>query len=599
MRRRHLVGLLSLVFSSWLLAQNPPPPPTAGGGGGAANTRALADPTTPARVEARLAPLNGLTPVTAQQLLNPPPGDWLHWRRTYNGHGVSPLSQINRNNVKNLKVAWTWSLAPGVNESAPLVHDGIMYVWNYGDRVQALDAKTGNVLWQYTRELPSDITLATFLRTKKHLALAGNKLILPTTDVHLIALDAKSGTVLWDTTVADYKLRYAYNAGPLIIRDKVLVATTNCSPGRTAPKPPPDGCFISAHDLETGKELWRFNTIPKPGEPGGDSWNNLPPERRNGAALWTSGSYDPELNLTYWGTGQPYPWVSMDRGTFEPEGPVSKTHELLYTNSTLALNPDTGKLVWHFAHLPNDSWDQDYAFERIVINIRVNGRMRKAVVTVGKPGIVEVLDAATGEFIYAKDMGTQTMVKSIDPVTGAKTLIKAEPWNTYFFCPTNAGSKSFQAGSYDPATKNYYFTLNEICMRPGGGVQPNPITPDGEPGRVVAVNLETREVTWQHRERSPQSSAVLATAGGLVFVGTMDRYFRAHDDRTGKILWETRLNDVPNAFPITYAVGGKQYIAMIAGYSGINGRGHYVGIVPEIGASLPPANAVLWVWELN
>jgi alcohol dehydrogenase (cytochrome c) len=278
---------------------------------------------------------------------------------------------------------------------------------------------------------------------------------------------------------------------------------------------------------------------------------------------------------------------------------VSKTHELLYTNSTLALNPDTGKLAWHFAHLPNDSWDQDYAFERVIVNVQINGRMRKAVVTVGKPGIVEALDAATGEFLYAKDMGTQTIVKSIDPVTGAKTMIGAEPWGTVAFCPTNAGAKSFQAGAYDPASKNYYFTLNEICIRPGGGTQPHPDTPDGEPGRVVAVNLETRQVTWQHRERSPQSSATLATAGGLVFVGTMDRYFRAYDDRSGKILWETRLNDVPNAFPITYMVDGKQYIAMIAGDAGINGRGHYAGLVPEIASSLPAPAPILWVWELN
>ena len=169
-RRRAVDSLFFVVAGS--KPSDPPP------GGGGANTRALADPSTPARTEARLASLNRLTPVTEQQLLNPPPGDWLHWRRTYNGHGVSPLAQINRNNVKNLKVAWAWSLAPGVNESAPLVHDGIMYVWNYGDRVQALDARTGNLLWQYSRELPSDITLASFLRTKKHLAIAGNKLIL-------------------------------------------------------------------------------------------------------------------------------------------------------------------------------------------------------------------------------------------------------------------------------------------------------------------------------------------------------------------------------------------------------------------------------------
>jgi alcohol dehydrogenase (cytochrome c) len=551
------------------------------------------------RTERRLAPLNRLTPVTNQMLLNPPPGDWLHWRRTYAGHGNSPLTQINRSNVKNLKVAWAWSMAPGVTEFTPLVHDGIMFLWNHGDRIQALDASTGTMLWQYIKDLPSDLSMRGFWATKKHLAIAGNKIIVATSDMHLVALDMKTGKVIWDTTVADYKMRFAYNSGPVVIRDKVLMGSTGCAPGRSSKVAPIGGCFITGHDLETGKELWRFHTIAKPGEPGGDSWNNLPAEKRAGASLWTSGAYDPELNLTYWGTGQPFPWGSEDRGTYEPAGVVSKSHELLYTNSTLALNPDTGKLVWHFAHLPNDSWDQDYAFERVVVNIQVNGRPRKAVVTVGKPGIVEALDAATGEFLYAKDMGTQTIVKSIDPVTGAKTMVGAQPWGTVAFCPTNAGAKSFQAGAYDAATKNYFFTLNEICIREGGGTMPLPDTPDGEPGRVVAVNLETRELTWQHRERSPQSSATLATAGGLVFVGTMDRYFRAYDDRSGKILWETRLNDVPNAFPITYMVDGKQYIAMIAGDAGINGRGHYVGIVPEIGASLPAAGPVLWVWQLN
>ena len=273
------------------------------------------------------APLDKLTPVTDEMLRNPPPGDWLHWRRTYDGWAYSPLTQINRKNVKDLKVAWTFSLAStddAVNEFTPLVHDGVMFLWNFGDTIQALDAKTGTLLWQYNHTLPDDYpTLPGFFLTKRSLAIGGDKLIVPTIDMHVIALDIKTGKEVWDIATDDYKSERTYNSGPLVVKDKVIVGAGNCSPGganqeegKVAGYFPPGGCFITGHDLATGKELWRFNTVAHHDEPGGDTWNNLPDEKRGGCAIWEAGQYDPELNLTYWGTGSPSPWSTVTRGTF-------------------------------------------------------------------------------------------------------------------------------------------------------------------------------------------------------------------------------------------------------------------------------------------
>ncbi len=242
------------------------------------------------------APLNRLTPVTDEMLRNPPPGDWLNWRRTYDGWAYSPLTQINRKNVKDLKVAWTFSMTSpddAVNETTPIVHDGIMFLWNFGDMIQALDAKTGTLLWQFDYTLPSDYpSLPGFYRTKRSLAIGGNKLLVGTIDMHLIALDIKTGKKIWDVVTDDYKSERTYNSGPLVVKDKVLIGAGNCSPGsanrdggKVAGYFPPGGCFITGHDLETGKELWRFNTVAHTNEPGGDTWNNLPDDKRGGSAI--------------------------------------------------------------------------------------------------------------------------------------------------------------------------------------------------------------------------------------------------------------------------------------------------------------------------
>jgi alcohol dehydrogenase (cytochrome c) len=608
---RNLVACLAVlatlaVLDRVVMTQQPPaaPPPAGRGAGPAPEGRGAAPAAAPAgrgrglnepyvqkALAAIRAPLDRLTPVTEEMLRNPPAGDWLHWRRTYNGWGYSPLNQINRDTVKNLKVSWAWSLnssSQAVNEITPLVHDGVMFLWNFGETIQALDAKTGSLLWQYEYELPEDYpSLPGFFRTKRSLGIGGNKLIVPTIDMHIIALDIKTGQKVWDVVTDDYNSLRTYNSGPVVIKDKVLVGAGNCSPGHAnsgrgthGGKFPPGGCFITGHDLETGRQLWRFNTIAQAGEPGGDTWNNLPNEKRGGGAIWVPGQYDPELNLTYWGTGSPSPWSTVTRGTFDAKG--------LYMNSTLALNPDTGKLVWYYQHIGADPYDQDYAFERIIAPVNIQGRTRKAVITVGKPGIFEAVDAATGEFLFARDPGAQNVATAIDPVTGVKTLLPEPLPEGVKRCPGNIGARNFPAGAYSPSTNRYYLPINDTCTETQGDT----------PARFLALGLTTQEFVWDIKSRVPQSSAVLTTAGGLVFSATPDRYFRAFDDRDGKLLWQSpRLNDIPNAFPISYMVDGKQYIAMVAGNTGLQGN-NALGTAPELGAVRGAPSSILWVWEL-
>jgi alcohol dehydrogenase (cytochrome c) len=602
------VGACLVVLATWTLldrvalTQAPAPAPPAAaapqapatGGGRAgdpagAGGRGALSPFAEAALAVLRAPLGRLTPVTDAMLRNPPPGDWLHWRRTYDGWAHSPLTQINRDTVKDLKVAWTFSLnSTGVNEFTPLVHDGVMFMWDYGETIQALDAKTGTLLWQFRHQLPADYPpLPPFFRTKRNLAIGGDKLIVPTTDMHVIALDVKTGTKVWDVVTDDYKSLRTYNSGPLVIKDKVLVGAGNCSPGHANSSRgtyggmfPPGGCFITGHDLETGRQLWRLNTIARPDEPGGDTWNNLPMEKRGGGAIWVAGQYDPELNLTYWGTGSPSPWSTVTRGTLDAKG--------LYMNSTLALDPDTGKLVWYYQHIGADPYDQDYAFERIVVTVNVKGKPRKAVITVGKPGIFEALDAATGQFLFARDPGAQNVATALDPVTGVKTLLPEPVPAGTTRCPGNMGARNFPAGSYSPLTNRYYLPIIDSCMGKMGDT----------PARFLAFDPQTQEFAWDIRSRVPQSSAVLTTAGGLLFSATPDRYFRAFDDRTGKVLWESpRLNDIPNAFPITYMVDGKQYVAMPVGSPGLQGNAA-LRAAPELGAVRGASSAMLWVWQL-
>ena len=538
-------------------------------------------------------PLDKITPVTDALLQNPPPGEWLTWRRGFDDQGFSPLKQITKSNVNNLRVAWTWTLSPGANEATPLVHDGVMFLHSPGDKLQALDAATGDLLWQYARILPPGVNAG----NKRAISIYGNKVYMATSDVHAVALDVKTGRVVWDQPLVEER-GFNVSGGPLVAKGKVMIGTSGRVGGKN---------YIVALDAETGNFAWKFNTIAQPGEPGGDTWNDHTAEERNGGSVWTAGSYDSALNLAFFGVAQTYDTALL----VKPVRPGVKT-DGLYTDCTLAINPDTGKLVWYYQHLPNDQWDLDWVFERQIVRMPVNGVVRPVIMTSGKQATYDVLDAETGKWIYSKDLGLQNIVSSIDPVTGKKTInpqTMPGDGQSKMVCPNVNGAKSWIPGSFNPDTKIMYVPLIEACMdltpvtdggrgllSAGGrpALRPRPDS-DGKYGRVEAINMATREVVWTERHRAPVSSGALDTAGGVIFNGSIDRYFRAYDDQTGKLLWETRLSDVPSNAPIAYTVNGKQYIAIGVGNGGAQATG-FAALTPEI-QNLDRSPAV-WVFQL-
>lgn len=551
--------------------------------------------------------VKSIRPVTDEMLRRPDPADWLMWRRTYDGWGYSPLDQINKSNVKDLRVAWSWSLNPGATETTPIVHDGVLYIWNFGDKVQALNGATGDLIWEYKRDLPEKLVAAGGNNlAKRNMAIYGDNLLIATSDAHIMALDLKSGKVVWDHETADWNKGWRYTAGPFVANGVLVQGMTGCGNAE------PGGCFITGHDPANGKELWRINTIAQPEQPGGDTWNGLPVESRFGASAWIAGSFDPEQNVVFYGVGQPYPWISEMRGT-KPTRPGMKSNAL-FSDSTLAIDPKTGNLKWHHQYLEDDTWDLDYVYERLLIDLPANGQPRKQVVTVGKLGIIESLDRTNGQWLWAKQTIPQNVVAKIDPKTGEKTINEASYphiGKTTVNCPADPGGRGWPATAYSPKTQMLYLPLNEFCSNTtptpldqgqaytGGGraVFARTLVPnsDGNVGRIDAVKLTDQSQAWSFRMRAPATGAVLPTGGGLVFAGAWDRSFRAFDDTTGKVLWQVKTNNAVNAFPISYSVNGKQYIAVAVG----NGSSHaksLATLTPEI--QVPEGGSTLWVFAL-
>jgi alcohol dehydrogenase (cytochrome c) len=535
--------------------------------------------------------LEKLTAVTEAQLLNPPVGDWLMWRRTYDTAAASPLNQINAKNVTQLQVAWTWSLPDGANMMVPIVRDGVLFTYNFGDIVEALDARSGEVLWAYQHKIAD----ASIYSPKKGIALYDDKVLVPTSDSHLLAINAKTGKLLWDHAI-DLKGQTStwMKSAPIIVKGKAIIGTT----GQLDVE---GGNFMVAIDLSTGKEAWRFYSIARPGEPNGNSWNGLPLEKRTGGSIWNPATYDPELNLLYFGPAPTYDTRSLRK----PVGAPGITNDGLYTDSTVALNPDTGKLVWHYQHLRNDQLDHDWAYERQIVTMQVNGAPRKVVITGGKQAIFEALDAATGAYLFSIDMGMQNVISAIDPKTGEKTISPAampDLNNTQpviqlnGVCPNALGARNLQATALNRTSKTLFIPLSDTCTdRTGKRWQKNPDpSTDGQFGMIRAVNLETQKTVWTHREVAPAASAALLVGGDLLFVGTVDRWFEALDQATGKVLWRHRLNNAPSSFPITYLVDGKQYIAVATN----RGSYHVSGMATLAKANNPPAGAALIVYAL-
>ena len=536
--------------------------------------------------------LNDLRPVSNEMLLNPPADDWLVWRRTHANLGHSPLDQIDKGNVSDLRMAWNWALPPGANMMTPLVHDGVLFAYSAGDIVQAIDASSGDLLWSFQRELDSDKPL----NSKKGVAIYQDKIIVPTSDIHLLALEARSGKLVWDHKIdTGDEQDHWMKAAPMVVNGKAIIGLT----GQLAIA---GGNFIVAIDLETGAEAWRFYTVARPNEPGGNSWNGMPVMERTGGSVWVPGSYDPELNLVYFGPAPTYDTDALRVPLAQP----GITTDALYTNSTIALDADTGELVWHFQHVRNDQLDHDWAFERQIISLPVNGQMRKAVVTGGKEAIFEALDAATGEYLFSIDMDMQNVFSEIDPRNGDKTPYPdaiPEPGQVLQglsldgICPKALGARNMQSTSYNPNTGILYIPLQDTCIERSTGLRwqkyPNS-DEEGLWGLVKAVNLETREEVWTRRQVAPPASGHLTTDSGLLFRGTVDRWFQAIDQDSGEVLWQQRLDNSPSSYPITYRVDGKQYVAVATN----SGSYHTNGMERIAGITNPPSGASLWVFAL-
>ena len=542
--------------------------------------------------------LRNYSSVSDELLQNPPDADWLTWRRTYNNLGFSNLDQINRDTVAELELAWHQEVTAGNNMPTPLVHDGIMFLYSAGDVVLALDATNGEMLWRYSHD-GNAVTSHKF-----GIALHEDKVLVPTSDLHMVALNARTGEVIWDhaVDVGDNE-GYALRSSPTVAGGQVIQGM--------AASFVPGGGFIFAIDLDTGKETWRFNTLARPDAPGGNTWNNIPLEERQGGSVWNTGAYDAELDLVFYGVSPTYNTGPL----LYSLGVDGVNNDALYTNTTLALRPATGELVWYYQHVANDQFDLDWIFERSIVELEINGELKKVVVTAGKPALFDALDAATGEYLFSVDTGLQNLFVAINPETGEKipnpnVTLDAEEIRTV--CPFYQGGRNWHASSINNDSGLLFVPMFEVCMDTllddsgtllttgmRADTRPVPDT-DGNYGRLQAIDLNTREPAWQYRQEVVPASASLATAGGLVFLGYLDNSFKAFDQQSGEIVWEAQLGAIPAAFPITYSVDGTQYVAVVAGQLNIH-TGVWLGLQNKFSGFVPENQeaAALWVFALE
>jgi len=530
-------------------------------------------------------------PLTDAMLRDPNPADWPMMRRNFYAHSYSPLDQINTETVKNLQLEWVWNMHEGDSEPAPLVYNGIVYLINPGNVIQALDGKTGELIWEHW-------TAAANRQDMRNIAMYNDKIIQATTDARLVALDARTGEQLWETAIADNTKGFSNSSGPIVADGKIINGLAGCS------RYIPEDCYISANNANTGELLWQFETIAEMDEPGGDTWGGLDNVFRAGGETWITGSYDPDLRLTYWGTAQQKPWVPVSRHmTIYDVG--------LFTNSTVAVNVDTGQLDWYFQHVPAEALDLDEVFERVLVNRGDD----KFVFSIGKHGILWKNDRITGEFIGFKETVFQNAFTDIDPETGAVTYrediqnAQLNEWTSA--CPSSAGGKDWHSMSYHPPSGLIIAPLSQTCLenaareialvQGGGGVGASrkffemPGT-NGNLGKVGAYDVDTMEEVWSHQQRASLHTGTISTGGDLVFVGDLDRRFKALDVSTGEILWETRLGTSVQGHPVSFAIEGKQYIAVTTALGGTSPRTVPGVIATEI--SYPRWGNAIYVFSL-
>jgi len=522
-------------------------------------------------------------PVTDAEIQNPDPADWLSWRRTLDSWGYSPLAQINRENVGALRMVWVRPLPPGHQEGTPLVHDGVMYFPGPADVIEAIDAKSGQLLWQYRRQLPEDIgDYLPVYDTNRNLAIYGDRIIGQGADNYLYALDARTGELVWETQIDEYDSGAKISSGP-IIADGLAITGRSCEP-----EGGPDACVIVAHDATTGAEVWRTSTIARGDDPNDASWGGVPLENRQQVGAWMIASYDPELKLIYMGTSvtAPAPKISL----------AGNDYDYLYHNSTLALDVETGEIRWHYQHLV-DQWDLDHPFPRMLvdaqqapdpaevswINPRIDPDKTYRVLTgvPGKTGVIYTLDRETGEFLWARETIHQNVVGSIDGATGRVTLnpetVPTAYGEMHLVCPSPAGGTNYPSGAFSPMTGLMYLTSNNTCSEmaaldpadnPGvyGMSSRQRIAPGAgdNVGVIHAVSASDGRTAWEFATR-PGMQSLMTTGGGLLFAADAGGWFRAMDDRNGEVLWSMNLGSSVTGYPATYTVDGQQYVAVSTG----------------------------------
>ncbi len=545
-------------------------------------------------------------PVTQQMLEDPPAADWLQLSRTYDEQRFSPLDQINQSNVSRLQMVFARGLPSGTLESTPLVHDGVMYLIEPGANLLAIDATTGDQIWEYKRDYPKDMATkirpATLSRSKVP-ALFEDMVYFTAPDGYVVAVDARTGKLRWETKAFDLETKTEHSGG-LIVADGKVISNRTCVTRA--------GCFIVAHDARTGKELWRFYNTAAAGEPGGDSWGDTPTEQRVASSWGLPGSYDPKRRVVYWAVSNPIPYTRLKRHAGHADAVPFESPSELYSNSTLALDIDTGKLIWYYQHLPGDDWDSDHIHERTLIRTKVSpdprfikwinpgipaGEERDIVVEVAEAGDIFALDRATGEFLWAApfpyDVPNVNM-KDIDVKTGRTfindALVFKKDGDRSVGCFQN--TRSYWATSYDPKNNALYVPFQDACLdmtadtsKPLGfgprfGIRRPGVAEDKFMG-MMKIDMATGEMKRIYSQAAPGNGSALITAGNLLFWGDLNRRFRAFDPDSGKVLWEGIVGGMVMTSTITYAVNGRQYVAIFTG-EGQSGSRSVLDMAPSV-----------------